>query len=154
MAPKRKLTAREILHRKGETVAYPLEHGDIFCILAHHTEAWGDPLDRAAKNIEVDLNRDLLSPEVTQQIYGASASQKDGKWTVDVAAMEKARQKMRKEREAKSVPASEWWKAERETVLKKDFPEITVPLFADGLANEKWGRKWKGFWALPENYSV
>lgn len=149
-----KLTAKEVLHCKGETVANKLEHGDLFVILAHHTEAWGDPLDRTARNIEADLDRDLITAETAVKIYGAPASKENGKWKVDTAAMETNRQAMREEREVVSVPASEWWKTEREAVLNKHFHETVEVIYRDGLANEKWGRKWRGFWALPKSYSL
>ncbi len=150
-----KLTAKEIVHCKGETVAHTLQHGDLLVILAHAPEGWGDPLDRTAANIEHDLDRNLISSETARKIYGAAATQqRNGKWKVDVAATKAAHEKIRKEREELSVPASEWWEKERQVVLDKSFPEIVAPIYRDGLKHEKWGRKWRDFWAVPQTYSV
>ncbi|MFA4916188.1 MAG: hydantoinase B/oxoprolinase family protein [Syntrophales bacterium] len=149
-----KLTCEEYIINQGEAPPRQLEHGDIYCILAHSVEGWGDPVDRDLYRIEEDLNFDYISPEIAKRIYSAEVVTSDGIYEIEPEATAKARQEILKEREKNSVSAIEWWKEEREKILKKEVGDEEVHvLFEQAIANEKWGNYFREFWGLDKDYS-
>ena len=81
-------------------------------------------------------------------------SKVEGSWRVDRKATAEARTAIRKEREQRSVPVSEWWQQERRKVLKKEFSPLVAEMYADVVADPKWGKQFREFWGLAPSYSA
>lgn len=135
----------------GETPNIECKDGDLFVGSALTTAAWGDPLDRDLSLVERDVHYGWLTSDVVSKIYGA-VTDEDGK--VKVKESEELRQKMRLKRKERAVDAKEWWKKEREQVLKRDFSEDVYSMYADSLKYERFHREFTGVWQLPEDYCL
>jgi acetone carboxylase alpha subunit len=117
---------------------------------------FGDPLDRAAKSVESDLNQKFLLVEFARKVYGAVVSQDaKGVYHVDEAATKARRAEIRKERIARSVPTREWMKEERTRIVNKHASQAVQHMFATSLAlSAKWTAKFRTFWDLPAEWEV
>jgi len=73
---------------------------------------------------------------------------------VKVKESEKLRQQMRNRRKESSVDAQDWWRNEREEVLRKEFSEDVRNMYADCLKYEKFRRQFMGMWQLHEDYKL
>jgi len=125
--------------------------GDIFAIAAGAKGGWGDPLEREFSLVEDDLRYGWVTPDVAERVYGVVAN---GEGKVKVKESEELRQQMRNRRKERSVDAREWWRNEREEVLRKEFSEDVHNMYADCLKYEKFRRQFTGMWQLPEDYKL
>jgi len=91
---------------KGEVFRHELAGGG----------GWGDPLERDPAAVLRDIRNELLSPAKARADYGVVVDTE--RWTVDVAASERARAAMRKARPAE-LPVVAW----TETVVPADAAE-------------------------------
>jgi acetone carboxylase alpha subunit len=112
---------------------------------------WGDVLERDLSLVERDVHYGWIIPDVARSIYGV-VTDKDGK--VKAKETEDLRQKMRLRRKERSIDAKDWWKKEREQVLRKDFSEDVYNMYADCLKYPKFRREFMGMWQLPEDYRL
>jgi N-methylhydantoinase B/acetone carboxylase alpha subunit len=129
--------------------------GDIFAVAAGAKGGWGDPLEREFSLVEDDLRYGWVTPDVAERVYGVVANG-EGKVKVKVKVKESEglRQQMRNRRKERSVDAQDWWRQEREKVLRKEFSEDVYNMYADCLKYEKFRRQFMGMWQLPEDYKL
>jgi acetone carboxylase alpha subunit len=146
-----KLKAGKVELYRGETPNIECKDGDLLIASALTTAAWGDPLDRDLSLVERDVHYGWLTPDVVSKIYGAVT---DEGGRVKAKDSEGLRRKLRLKRKERAVAAKEWWKKEREQVLKKDFSEDVYNMYADSLKYEKFHREFTGMWQLPEDYHL
>ncbi|MDT8266818.1 Acetone carboxylase alpha subunit (plasmid) [Roseomonas mucosa] len=82
---------------------------------------FGDPLNREPQKVADDANGGYLIDRFAAFVYGVVLSKAaDGLAGVDEAKTSILRDRIRKERLAKAVPASTWMKQERERILSKE----------------------------------
>lgn len=117
---------------------------------------FGDPLDRDLAAIERDLNEQCLLPEYAHRVYGAVAAQDgEGRWQVDAEATQRRRTAIRKERIARSVPAEDWMREERERILTKHAAPQVKHMFATSFGlSPKFLDDFRTFWKLPEDWNL
>jgi len=127
------------------------QDGDLFASATAAMGGWGDVLERDLGLVERDAHYGWITPDVARSIYGV-VTDKDGK--AKVKETEDLRQKMRLSRKERSVEARDWWKKEREQVLRKDFSEDVYNMYADCLKYGKFRKEFMGMWQLPEDYRL
>jgi hypothetical protein len=91
------------------------------------------------------------TPDAVRTIYGAVT---DEKGKVKVAESNNLRQQMRRRRRDRSVDAKDWWREERQQVMRKELPEDVYNMYADCLKYGKFRREFMGMWQLPEDYNL
>ena len=95
----------------------PRQNYDVILHPISGAQSMGDPITRDCKSVEDDLNKGWTSRRVAEEIHGLVVKQAGERdFTVDIAASEKRRAEIRKERIAKAVPFKEWWAEGRKRV--------------------------------------
>jgi len=146
-----KLKAGSVEVYQGSTANIQCKDGDLFASAAGCPGGWGDPLERQYSLIEDDVKHGWITADVTKTVYGAVT---DEKGKVKVAESDKLRQQLRNRRREKSLDAKDWWRQERQTVLKKEWSEDVYSMFADCLKWEKFRHQFMGMWQLPQDYQL
>jgi N-methylhydantoinase B/acetone carboxylase alpha subunit len=145
---------KEVLDYRALTLAEDFKEHDLYLAVQRGGPGLGDPLERDPKAIEQDLNdRDIL-PRFAERVFGAVFTSDDkGKYRVDEKATEKKRKQIRKERAAKSIPAAEYIKQQREQITKGDFYYPVRDMYVSSFElSEKWANKFRAFWNLPADF--
>ena len=134
---------------------YPMRHGDIYYSWYRGGGGLGDPLEREPGLIEKDLNGDYVLPRYAQKVYGAAIKRGDGgSWTVDAAATAEGREEVRAERARRSVPVKEYLENERDKILDGRIePELKTMYNQSFELSRLWGKHFKEFWDLPQDFS-
>ena len=86
-----------------------IRKGDVFRHVLAGAGGWGDPLERDPSAVLRDVRNELLSPPRALADYGVVVD--TTQWTVDTAATEAARARIRKERDWSTVPKVQWQEA-------------------------------------------
>ncbi len=86
-----------------------IKKGDVFRHVLAGAGGWGDPLERDPSAVLRDVRNELLSPPRALADYGVVVD--TTQWTVDTAATEAARARIRKERGWSTVPKVQWQEA-------------------------------------------
>jgi len=146
-----KLKAKRVEFYPSDTPNVECRDGDLFITAAHANSGWGDPLERELSLVERDVYYGWLTPDVVRSIYGAVT---DEKGKIKLKETEELRQEMRNRRKERSVDARDWWRGEREQVLRKGFSEDVRNMYADILKYEKFRHQFMGMWQLPEDYQL
>ena len=84
-------------------------------------------------------------------VYGAVI---DDEGKVKVAESQDLRKKMRNKCRERSVDTKEWWKKEREQVLRKAFSEDVYNMYADCLKYSKFRSDFTAMWQVPADYKL
>jgi hypothetical protein len=59
------------------------------------------------------------------------------------------------ERKSESLSFEEFWKKGRDRILKGDFYEAVTTMYSESLRlSTKWGREFREFWNLDENFQL
>jgi acetone carboxylase alpha subunit len=115
----------------------------------------GDPIEREPELVEKDLNMEKITPEAAERIYKVACTfdEVNKTYRVDEKRTEELREKERKDRLKRGVPVREWWKKQREIVLKKQFHELLLESYRSSFkVSERWAREFREFWNLPEDF--
>jgi acetone carboxylase alpha subunit len=131
-----------------------MKDGDLYAMISHFRNAWGDPLERDWKLIEDDLNMEYITTDVAEKVYGAVIKNIDGRWEVNIDASNKVRENMRRRRREGAITTKEWWRRERQMVREKQFSEDVYNLYRDVLKYEKFRCRFLGTWQLPQDYHL
>jgi len=143
----------------GEVPFMKLTNGDLMSQAAQANSAWGDPLDRDPALVEADLNSEVkednnvgwISAGLARRTYGVVA-EFDGRWCVNEEATRKERTLIREKRRKDSMPVEEWWRAQRESLQKRELPPLVQDMYDDCLSYAKFAQEFTRFWQL-ENIS-
>ena len=85
-------------------------------------------MERPYELAEEDLKYGWITPECARTVYGIATDSEGG---VDVEASDLLRESMRRRRAERSVDARDWWKKERDIVIRKDWNEDVYNMFVD-----------------------
>lgn len=132
-----------------------LQNYDVILHPVSGAQSMGDPISRSAASIEEDLNKGWTSRRVAEEVHGLVVKQQSERdFTVDVAASEKRRADIRKERIAKAVPFKEWWDAERKRVeARENMDEAVLHMWRTSMElTPEYGDELKAFWHLPNDF--
>jgi acetone carboxylase alpha subunit len=115
---------------------------DLFGVIYQGGCGYGDPLQRDAALIEKDIANQLISREYAAQVYGYAGTAAD---------TEARRAELRRQRLAASVPAPEWWRAERERARKGEVGAMVAHTYArSAKLSAKLKAIYLRFWQLEE----
>ncbi|MDN5856392.1 MAG: hydantoinase B/oxoprolinase family protein, partial [Actinomycetia bacterium] len=107
------LSNRERLRLRGKSNGTPLNSDDVLLLLVCGGGGYGDPLDREAERVAVDVERGYVSEQAATQLYGVVLD-RDG--TVDESATTVRRTSVREERAGWS-PVREVFGSESQSVV-------------------------------------
>ena len=146
-----RLKAGSVEAFKGATPNIQCQDGDLFASTSGCRGGWGDVLERDFSLAENDVKYGWVAADVAKTVYGV-VTDENGK--VKAAESDALRQQMRNRRKERSVDARDWWRQEREQVLRKGWTEDVYNMFADNLKYDKFRRQFMGMWQLPEDYRL
>jgi len=144
-----KLRAGSVEVYQGSTPNIECRDGDIFATATAAQGGWGDPLERELGRVEEDVLYGWVTPGVARAVYGVIIGE-DGK--ARLAESDELRKQMRNVRKEKSLDAREWWKQERERVLRQDFSDDVYNMYADIVKYDKFRIQFMGMWQLSDAY--
>jgi acetone carboxylase alpha subunit len=132
------------------------DNGDLYLNYLRGGPGFGDPLDRAIKDIEEDLNQNFVLAEYAQKVYGAVfTTDEEGVYTVDEAKTKARQAEIRKERIARAAPVKEWMETERAKIVDKDASVQVQQMFASSFyLSPKFTAEFKEFWDLPADWEL
>jgi len=117
---------------------------------------WGDPLERPAKRLKEDVEKDIFTPDVVEEVYGVVGDYDpdDRDFTVDEEATEKRRAEVREERAERTQSFDEFFDEEQDRVKKSDWND-GVQYMYEGVfeTSEEWAEEFRDFWDLGDGYS-
>ncbi|PMP87847.1 MAG: hypothetical protein C0172_03940 [Caldisphaera sp.] len=116
---------------------------------------WGDPIDRPYDSCEKDLNEGIYTAEIMEKVYGVKAiyDSNKGIWLVDRDSSEKLREKIKKERLSNSIPFEDFYKYERDILIKGEIIRpIAKMYYEQSTISPKWWNEFKDFWQLPNEW--
>lgn len=148
-----RLKAEKINVWKADAPEHNLQENDLWAQLAGMGGGWGDPLERDPALVVEDARTGQVPAGFSRGIYGVVVEQgANGEFSLNAKATEEKRAQLRQERRDKSVPVKEWWKQNRQRVLKKDFVEPVVDMFRSSTGFKDYDRHYRGFWQLPADF--
>jgi len=150
------LTVENLEIWKTDCPELALEHNDLFVDAAGASGGWGDPLDRDPALVIADLDSGMCPDYAfVSNMHGVVAVQRaDGSWQLDAEATAAKRVQLRAARLDESLPVEDWWRAERDRVLARDFLPEVGEMYAQSLSFAKFRREFTGFWQLPADFTV
>ncbi|MEM1587188.1 MAG: hydantoinase B/oxoprolinase family protein [Candidatus Bathyarchaeia archaeon] len=155
MLEKSILRASKVFWYRTHDVTPALKPYDIFGLVHKGGAGYGDPIERDLKYVLRDLAWGFVSPEYAERVHGVVLRKVDGEWRVDPEATAKKREAIKKERLKKSIPFEEFWKRERERILRKDLPESILKCYRESMKiSERFKREFYDFWKLPEDFEL
>ena len=92
------------------TTLEPFAQGDLYLSVMKGAPGLGDPLLRPPEAVAADVREGHLLPRFTDSVYGVALDADGG---ADVAGSAAGRERIRRERLARSVPVREWWAGQR-----------------------------------------
>src|ERR1035437_3463281 len=129
------------------------EDGDL---LATHNAAsggWGDPLERSPKDVVEDLDGGWITPEFARGLYGVVSRDEGGKLAIDEGQTTQKQEAIRAARRAKSLPAKEFWRLEREVLLSGELIEPIRYMYSRTVSEEEdFDSEMREFWQLPAEF--
>ena len=146
-----KLKAGSVDLFKGAAPNIPCKDGDLFSSATSAMGGWGDPLEREFALIEKDVHYGWITPDVAATVYGTITDDKD---KVKVTESQELRKQIRNKRKERSADAKDWWKKEREQVLRKAFSEDVYNMYADCLKYSKFRSDFTAMWQVPADYKL
>lgn len=132
------------------------EDGDM---LATHNAAsggWGDPLERAPEAVLEDVKSGWVEADFARTLHGVVISGSGDDLSVDHEATERGREKIRKERREKSLPANEFWERERNVLLNGELIKPLRYMYSRTVSDnedfDNFDKELREFWRLPEEF--
>ncbi|MFX1273962.1 MAG: hydantoinase B/oxoprolinase family protein [Promethearchaeota archaeon] len=138
---------------------YPisLENYDIIHFAESGGPGYGDPLERKVESIKQDLDEGLYTSDIVNNVYGVVANydENNEEWVIDENATKKRREEIRNERKDKSMSFKEFWEYERKKITEGKLYEAVSVMYSESLRlSSKWGKEFREFWKVPENYEM
>jgi N-methylhydantoinase B/acetone carboxylase alpha subunit len=146
--------------RKAQCTIYPiiLENYDLVHYCLSGGPGYGDPLERKLESVRKDLNDEIYTSDFVYNIYGVVANYDESKseWMIDENATKTRQEELKKERMEKSLPFDEFWEQEKKKITEDKLSEPVKLMFSESLnlSTKKWGKEFRVFWKLPEDYQM
>jgi len=148
----------EELVRDQDPMFFPeeFENYDLLHYKTSGGPGWGDPLERPPGKLEEDVEADVFTPDVVEEVYGVVGEfdREDREFTVDEAVTAERRAEIREERAERTQSFDEFFEAERERVVQGDWND-GVQWMYEGVfeTSEAWADEFRGFWDLGDGFS-
>jgi hypothetical protein len=116
----------------------------------------GDPLERDPELVKRDLEKGYTTVNTARSTWGVKCDEYDKKkkkYMIDYEGTQKLRDELRARRKKRSVPFKEWWKKEREKILKKELEEPVIRMFKEAVGlSSAYDLEVREFWCLPADF--
>jgi acetone carboxylase alpha subunit len=135
---------------------HPRKEGDVFVFFYNSSGGYGDVLERPTELIRMDLDNEVLSPEMALKAHKAVVSYDEAAdaFAVDEAATDALREAERQDRLDRGVPVSQWHEEQRKRVVEKDFAPMVQQMYAGSFAmSERWSKEYIDFWKLDPEFT-
>ncbi|MFB6207665.1 MAG: hydantoinase B/oxoprolinase family protein [Haloglomus sp.] len=117
---------------------------------------YGDPLDRPVEKVKEDVENDIYTPEIVEDVYGVvgELDEDDREFTVDEEATEKRREQLMEERREEAVDYDEFYEDEQERVREGDVSGPAKWMYSGVFdISEEWADSFREFWDLPADFT-
>jgi N-methylhydantoinase B/oxoprolinase/acetone carboxylase alpha subunit/acetone carboxylase gamma subunit len=134
------------------TLLEPVQSGDLYLTVMKGGAGLGDVLLRTPASVAEDVRGGHLLADYAASIYGVVLGDD---LAVDEQATAGLRAELRDRRLVRTIPVSEWWKAERERVRRSDLRQPIKDFLAESMKlSPRWAAEFRGFWDLPEDFEL
>jgi len=116
----------------------------------------GDPIKRDLSLVKEDLDSGVITIDRCRRIYCVDARYDEiaEEWVIEEKKTAELREKKRKERLAKGMPAKEWWQKRRQDIISGKLPPLLKEMYNDSLAKgQRWPGEFRAFWQLPRDFT-
>lgn len=117
---------------------------------------FGDPLERLPEQLKEDIEGDIFTPDIVENVYGVVGDYDQGarEFTIDEEATEQKRQEIRDRRAEETQSFEEFYEEERQRVQESDWNDAVQWMY-DGVfdQSEVWANEFREFWNLDDNFS-
>ncbi len=131
--------------------------GDLLqCAYGGNAGGFGDPIKRDPALAKNDLDSGLLTLERCRRVYSIEAKyeEKVEEWVIDEQKTAALREKRRRERLAKGIPAKEWWQVRRQDIIEGKMPPLLKKAYNGSLEKgQVWAEEFRKFWDLPRDFT-
>ena len=112
-----------------------------------------------------DVNQGFLLPEYASRTYGVkldsepeagqeSTRDKPSNYKLDEKGTKELRKQIRKQRQERSVPASQYLEQEKKRVHEQNMPEHTREMYNQSMAlSAAWADYYRSYWGLPDGFT-
>jgi len=144
-------------HSDDKSIMFPtsFHNHDVFVTFWHGGPGYGDPIERPIELVEKDLNNGYALQETMGSVLGVVSRQDNetSEWKVDEEKTGALRQQILDQRGQRGVPAKDWWKAERERIMKKELSEPVQRMYRESMSiSIPWAEEFRAFWELPDDF--
>jgi N-methylhydantoinase B/acetone carboxylase alpha subunit len=138
------------------TMPNPMRDGDLYLSPMRGGSGIGDPLEREPAAVAADVAGGYLIPRLAESVYGVVLAA-DG--SADLAATERRRAEVRRERELEARPFLRWFEAERERIVAhaeqggERFHPAVQRMYAESMRlSPAWADEYRDFWHLDPDF--
>jgi N-methylhydantoinase B/oxoprolinase/acetone carboxylase alpha subunit len=146
-----------VFEEKGLHFPRNLEEYDVFRAQYGAGPGWGDPLERPVERVIEDVEDEVYTPDIVENVYGVGGDLDEGRreFTVDEETTAERRSEILAERETESTSYDEWWESERDRVEKKAFADPLKWMYSGVFEqSDDWHEQFVEFWDLDEEYDL
>jgi len=148
----------EIIRGLEDHEAFWNQHqdGDLMYWVTRGGPGYGDPLKRPVEKVKEDVEQDIYTPEVVEEVYGVVGDYdpENREFTVDHDATEQRRQEIREERLAEMESFEEFYDRERDRVKRGEMNEPIDRMYTGVFEmSDEWADEFRAFWELDEEFT-
>jgi N-methylhydantoinase B/acetone carboxylase alpha subunit len=150
------LKGTSIRSERAQTLGKILSNFDVVLSNMSGSPGFGDPLERDPKRLLADLEAGIYTLEAVERVYGLAASYDETtqSFSLDEEATRQRRERIRQIRKERSVPFSEFYRAQRRKILDGDMTEPVKEMLRESMElSPQWAEQYRKFWDLPEDFS-
>jgi len=146
------------VNRTGKSMMFPteFEDGDLLHWKVRGGQGYGDPLDRPIEKVKEDVEDDIYTPDVVENVYGVvgTFNKKEREFTVDTDATDARREEIREERQDESVSYDEFWERKREQVQDEEMHVAEKRMYSQSFSeSDEWSTEFRDFWDLADDFT-
>jgi len=140
---------------EGPYITAPHKSGDVFSHAYNGGGGYGDVLERDPAKTAWDVENGFLTQEAAEGIFGIVVKEgEDGCFGVDEAATAKARDAIRAQRKARSIPVSEWLEGQKVRLAEcRVVPEVARMYDSAMRLSDRFARDFRAFWSLSDDFT-
>jgi acetone carboxylase alpha subunit len=150
-----RLVGGEHITVEGPYITAPHRAGDIFSHSYNGGGGYGDVLERDPVKTAADVENGYLTREAARNVFGIILEAgAEGSLTPDLRATAIRRRRMRERRLKKSIPVSQWMKAERRRVTQARFVPEVLRMYGSAMKlSPRFAAEFCSFWQLAKGFT-
>ena len=118
---------------------------------------YGDPLDRPFDLLKEDIEDEIYTPDVVEDVYGivGDLDEEEREFEIDHEATEERREEIREQRREESQSVRSFMDEERERLVERDLSEPVRRMYSGVFdRGDGWTDEFREFWDLPEDFEI